>query len=100
MKHSLVSTCRFWVLGTALLILVSCGQSVAVGERFTLWEGETVRMRGRFFGGGQVWMRDRPVSILRGRDRFGRLRPDEYPFHRASPYPPGVSALESKEQPP
>ena len=35
-----------WLLGIALLVLVSCTQSAAVGERFTLWEGETVRVRG------------------------------------------------------
>ena len=33
-------------LGVALLILASCcGRSVALGERFTLWKGEMVRVR-------------------------------------------------------
>ena len=36
---------RFWVLGIALLLLAGCGQSVAVGERFTLRDGEMVRVR-------------------------------------------------------
>ena len=46
MKHGKVSITRSWVLGVAVLILVSCSQSVAVGERFSLWEGEPVRVRG------------------------------------------------------
>lgn len=36
---------RFWALGLALLILAGCGQSVAVGERFTLRDGEMVRVK-------------------------------------------------------
>ena len=37
---------RLWVLGIVLLILAACSRSVALDERFTLREGETVRVRG------------------------------------------------------
>jgi hypothetical protein len=45
MKHNVVGVNWFWRLSMALLLLVSCSRSVAVGEHFTLWQGETVQVR-------------------------------------------------------
>lgn len=33
-------------MSLALLALAACSRSVAVGERFTLWQGETVKIKG------------------------------------------------------
>ena len=41
-----VSAKRLWVPGIVLLVLVACGRSAMLDERFTLREGETVRVRG------------------------------------------------------
>ena len=35
----------FGVLSVALLLLAGCSQAAGVGEHFTLWEGETVRIK-------------------------------------------------------
>jgi hypothetical protein len=36
----------FWLVAVALLILTSCSRSAALGQRFSLQEGETVSVRG------------------------------------------------------
>lgn len=46
MEHDKMNTNRWWVLCLALLVLAACSRSVAVGERFTLWQGEVVRVKG------------------------------------------------------
>lgn len=46
MKHKRVHLSRVLILGITLLALVSCIPSVEVGEPFTLWEGETISVRG------------------------------------------------------
>jgi hypothetical protein len=46
MKHGVTVANHFLMLGMALLILAGCcGRPVAVGERFTLWQGEMVRVQ-------------------------------------------------------
>lgn len=46
MRHSVVATNRLLVLGISLLILAGCcGRSVVLGERFTLWQGDMIRVR-------------------------------------------------------
>jgi hypothetical protein len=46
MKYGKMVTNRFLLLGVALLVLAGCcGRPVAVGERFTLWQGEMVRVQ-------------------------------------------------------
>lgn len=44
-KRNRVSAGRTLGMGIILLILVSCGRSVAIGEPFILREGETVHVR-------------------------------------------------------
>jgi hypothetical protein len=46
MERNAVSANRMLGVGIALLILVSCSQAGAIGERFILREGETARVRG------------------------------------------------------
>jgi hypothetical protein len=45
-KRNRVQLRRFLALGIVLLVLVTCKPSVEVGEYFTLWEGETVSVKG------------------------------------------------------
>jgi hypothetical protein len=46
MRHCITVANRFLALGVALPILAGCcGRSVALGGRFTLWQGEMVRVR-------------------------------------------------------
>jgi hypothetical protein len=46
MKHSVIVINWLLVLGISLLILAGCcGRSVALDERFTLWQGDMVRVR-------------------------------------------------------
>ena len=47
---------RFWIWGMALLMLVGCRRSPAVGERFTLRDSDTVRIRGTALGIAVLWI--------------------------------------------
>jgi hypothetical protein len=46
MKHRMIVTSRFWMLSVAMLVLAGCcGRQVALGERFTLWQSDMVRVQ-------------------------------------------------------